>query len=657
MSSLLLGIAVIAWLLALLLAAANTWLRAGRYLLACGCTALIITAVTTLPGGMEVMALPVSLGAGRVGFSLSAPALWLLLFGALAAAPACWLGTPNPSGQRGWLAGAAFSLLGALGVFGLQDGIAFLVAWEVMSLGGAVMILGEKLAHPGGRCVLFMLSLLEVGSVALVCAFLLLGRDGFSFAQFAAQAMALPAWQQACAGVLLLIGFGAKLGLLPFYEWFPAAYGAGSGASGNLLSGMILNAAFFGLSRGLTVWLSQGEVAYGLSILVIGVGVASAILAVLYAFQENGWRELLSFSTAENAAIAVTALGAALLFHADSHADLAGLALLVALLQLAGHSLAKGALFLAADGVYLCTGGYRIAQHGLLKRGPWLFGIGAVFAGMSLAAMPPQAGFVSEWYLFQTVFQGFHLSDITGRLVMALAGAGLALTAAIAFGTFVKVLGIGLQGQGDRQGAVIPRRVGYASGILGLGVLALAVGMPWWLHALSGAIFWQFSAHAATAMRDGLLLVPLTSGFAFISPTLLVIVCPLLALLPLGLLLAARRFKVRRTAVWYGGLGRDSERVATTALTFSNAMRTFYGFVYRPTLDVEHEHLGAGFFLKRLKFNHKVAPVFGPLLFLPLTQFVNGLAKRLRALQSGHLNFYLALTGILLVLILAIAVI
>ena len=49
MSSLLLGIAVIAWLLALLLAAANTWLRAGRYLLACGCTALIITATAAAP--------------------------------------------------------------------------------------------------------------------------------------------------------------------------------------------------------------------------------------------------------------------------------------------------------------------------------------------------------------------------------------------------------------------------------------------------------------------------------------------------------------------------------------------------------------------------------------------------------------------------------
>ena len=61
--------------------------------------------------------------------------------------------------------------------------------------------------------------------------------------------------------------------------------------------------------------------------------------------------------------------------------------------------------------------------------------------------MPPQAGFVSEWYLFQTFFQGFHLSSLASRLVAALAGAGLALTVAIAFATFVKAFGIGLLGR------------------------------------------------------------------------------------------------------------------------------------------------------------------------------------------------------------------
>ena len=62
-------------------------------------------------------------------------------------------------------------------------------------------------------------------------------------------------------GLLFLVGFGAKLGLLPFYEWFPGAYGSGSGASGAIMSGVVLNAAFFGLSRALFNWLPARRMA------------------------------------------------------------------------------------------------------------------------------------------------------------------------------------------------------------------------------------------------------------------------------------------------------------------------------------------------------------------------------------------------------------
>ncbi|HVA55887.1 MAG TPA: proton-conducting transporter membrane subunit [Gammaproteobacteria bacterium] len=653
MSDVLLLITFSCWALACLLVLCSSALKLARLLLAAGALAGVMLAFFTLPGGMLPVQLSMNVGGSPVIFALSPSALWLMVFGLAAALPACWLGTPG-EGKRGWIAGAALSLLGALGVFGFQDSIAFLIAWEVMSLGGAVMILGGRNAHGGGRRVLFMLSLLEVGSVALLFAFLLMGTlgiDGFNFQDSAVSIAALAPWLQALVGVLLLIGFGAKLGILPFYEWFPAAYGAGSGVSGNLMSGVILNAAFFGLSRGFTQWLSDTSVLFGLGILLIAAGVVSAILAALYAFQEEDWRELLSLSTAENAGIAVTALGAAALFRAQGQVELAGLAWVVAMLQLAAHALAKGGLFIAADGVFNATGSYLIAQRGLLRRSSWLFGIGAVFAGMSLAAMPPQAGFVSEWYIFQTLFQGFHLSSLAGRLVMALAGAGLALTAAISFATFVKVLGVGLLGQGDSQAKMIPWRISFATGILGMAVLALAVGMPWWLQTLDTASIQLFGMHVASAMHDGLILVPLTSSFAFISPTMLVIVCPSLALLAIALLIPAKRFGVRRAAVWFGGLPRENHRVATTSLTFSNAMRTFYSFIYRPTLDVEHEHVSQKYFLKRLQFNYRVAPIFGALLFLPITRLINHAAERLRALQSGNLNFYLALIGMILVLI------
>ncbi len=668
MSAELLAVGLAAWLGAALLELAGWAAGAARALLALGGGALLVLIATALPGGLPP--LHVALGIGPAGsvFLLSPDALWLLGFGLAGAILASLLGTPAPR-QRAWIFGAAASLFGALGVFGLQNAASFLVAWEIMSLGGAVMILGDGLASETGRPVLFMLALLEAGAVALILAFILLaGRaDSLSFSDFAAAALAMPRAERLFVGLLLLVGFGAKLGLLPFYEWFPGAYGAASGATGAFLSGVVLNAAFFALSRGFIGWLPVDHaVAASLAgIFIVSVAVLSAILTALYAFQQEGWRELLSLSSAENGSIAVCLLGAALMFRQDRLMDLASLAWTVALLHLAGHALAKGAMFLSADGVFRATGEYRLVQRGVLARSPWMFGVGALFAAMSLAAMPPQAGFVSEWYLFQTFFQGFHLGSLASRLTAALAGAGLALTVAISFATFVKVLGIGLLGRKDKAEPV-PIATALAVGLLGFLVLALAVGMPVWLGSLDAAIAKAFATRAVQKMHIGLVLVPATGGpirlngtFAFISPSLLVIVMPLLALIPLTALLLSRRFAVRRAPVWYGGRGQDPGQATTTALTFSNALRTFYSFIYRPTAQTErelaHEANGQPYFIRRLVFSHDVAPIFGPYLFAPLEKLVVALAARLRIIQSGNLNVYLAMIGALLVIILLIA--
>ncbi len=662
MSNELLALCLAMWLGAAVLALAGRATRVARAILGIGSVVLLMLVVEMLPSGVPPIHTPLGMATFGSIFMLAPDALWLMGFGLPAAILACWLGTPMRP-QRTWIFGAAASLVGALGVFGMQDAVSFLIAWEIMSLGGAVMILGDDLAAESGRPALFMLGLLEAGSVALLLAFLLLaGQAGsLSFSDFGTAARAMPESEQLLVAFLLLIGFGAKLGLLPFYEWFPGAYGAGSGATGALLSGIILNAAFFGLSRAFIEWMpaSQDLPVSIPGIFMIAVAVLSAILTALYAFQQERWRELLSLSSAENGSIAVCLLGAALMFRQDGLMDLAGLAWTVALLHLAAHALAKGAMFLAADGVYRATADYTLVQRGILARSPWIFGLGALFAAMSLAAMPPQAGFVSEWYLFQTFFQGFHLTHLSSRLVATLAGAGLALTAAVAFATYIKVFGIGLLGREARGSAPVPLATSVAVGVLGLLVLVLAAGMPVWLTNLEPVVTSRFGVDAAARMHDGWLLVPLSAKFAFISPTKLVIAMPLLALLPLSLLLLTRRRQVRVVPVWYGGHSQDAQRSATTALTFSNALRTFYSFVYRPTVETEREHAEEGnghpYFVRRLLFRHDVAPIFGPYLFAPLERLVVALAARLQIIQSGHLNVYLSLIGALLLVILFIA--
>jgi hydrogenase-4 component B len=652
----LLAAAALLWIAGGILALIGRWLGLVRVLLALGSLAGIVAAIVSLPDGTAATAIPLRMADAQAAFQMTPAGLWLMGFGLVPALLACVLASPVQSGRAGWLFGAACSLLGALGVFGIQHGGFFLLAWELMSLGGAVMILSEQLADQPGGSVLFMLAMLEVGSVALLVAIIIMALpvQGLGFADFARAGALVTV--PAMVGVLFMIGFGAKLGLLPFYEWFPGAYGSGSGASGAIMSGVVLNAAYFGLSRSLMDWLpTLHTYRPGFGIFVVTIGVVSAILSVLYAFQQEDWRCLLSFSSAENASVSVALLGASLLFRRGGLPDLAGLAWTVALLHLAGHALAKGGLFLTADGVFAATGGYLIRHSVLIKRTAWLFGLGALFCAMSLAAMPPQAGFVSEWFVFQTVFQAFHLPGLAGRLVLALAGAGLALTAAIAFATFVKVFGLGLLGGGNHNADRVSAGTVASVGILGACVLALAVGMPAWLQALNGATLAEFGVDSARRMHDGLLLVPLTAKFAFTSPSMLVIVMPLLSLVPIGLLVLSRGLRVKRAPVWYGGIRQNVAVTATTALTFSNALRTFYSFIYRPTAETEREVTGREYFVKRLVFNEDVAPVFGPYLFAPTVRLVRYAADRVRILQSGHLNFYLGLIGLLLVIILGLA--
>jgi formate hydrogenlyase subunit 3/multisubunit Na+/H+ antiporter MnhD subunit len=634
--------------------------RLARAGIALGCAAGIGACLMILPGTLAVVPLGFCVGDTPVQFQLDAGGCWLLLFGLIPALFASGISTTasSRSSTRCWLAGLAMTLLGVLGVFGLQDAMSFLIAWEVMSVGGAVMILGERLAQNAGGPTLFMLALLEVGAVSVLFALLLLGNHAGSYA-FSSLALT-QTWSTGgtlIIGLLLLFGFGAKLGMLPFYEWFPAAYGSGSGATGVIFSGVVLNGAFYALARGVLEWLPHtGGWAMSVAIIMIAVGVLSAILTIFMAFQEEDWRRLLSLSSAENAGVAVGVLGTSLLLAVIGLRGPAALAWIVCLLHLAGHSLAKGTLFLTADGVYTVNDSYLIRQTGLLRNTSVFFGVGALFAAMSLAALPPQSGFVSEWYVFQTLFQGMQSDAIAARLTLALAAAGLALVVAVALATFAKLFGIGLLGDGHTEPTHLSWvRCGTVF-ILGLCVLGLAVGMPWWVQALGPASQSLFGVNAPGTMKADWLLVPLNGHFAFISPSKLIIAGPLLALIPTALFLISRRaFHYRRVPVWSGGRREDARQIATTSLAFSNALRTFYGFIYGPTHNLEREYDHGPYFVKRLIFNQEVAPIFGPYLFSPLVRLVRKAADKVSILQSGYLNFYNALIGALLVLILGLA--
>ncbi|MDA8257802.1 MAG: proton-conducting transporter membrane subunit, partial [Betaproteobacteria bacterium] len=281
----LLALAILALLLAALLALLLPSHQPTRVLAVLGGGGVVAACAGTLLRGDNLRIA----GIAASHFTLDGAGVWLSLFGAIAATPALALGSPDAR-RRVWYVGAIAVILGALGVMGVQSGVAFLIAWELMSLGSAVMLLAERLGIEAdeGRAALTMLALLEVGAVALLAAWLIFALLSGSMAMdgFAASVAGIGGVATVGLGLLLLIGFGAKLGLLPFYEWFAGAYASGSGASASLMSGIVLNAAWFALARGLLVWLQPSEL---LGIVTVAVAALSAILAVLYALQADDW--------------------------------------------------------------------------------------------------------------------------------------------------------------------------------------------------------------------------------------------------------------------------------------------------------------------------------------------------------------------------------
>ncbi len=124
--------ALAAWLLAALLALVGRGGTLARALLGLGGVALLGLCLWTLPEGLAPIHLALGYGPAGSIFQLPPDALWLMGFGLAGAILASWLGTPAPR-QGAWIFGVAASLIGALGVFGLQDAASFLVAWEIMS--------------------------------------------------------------------------------------------------------------------------------------------------------------------------------------------------------------------------------------------------------------------------------------------------------------------------------------------------------------------------------------------------------------------------------------------------------------------------------------------------------------------------------------------
>lgn len=197
------------------------------------------------------------------------------------------------------------------------------------------------------------------------------------------------------AFVLMLVGYGTKMGLAPMHTWKPDAYGAAPGAVGTLLAGGVTGCAFLCVLRIYQVCFAAGEFPF-ISPMLIFMGLFSMAVAGIFMVGQKDYKRMLAYSSVEHMGILVLGLG------------FGPVALFGTLLHLFNNGLTKGVLFLSAANIHRSYGSTRIdVVQGVLRRLPLSGGI--FMAGfLAITGSPPFGPFISEFSILNGGFETGH---------------------------------------------------------------------------------------------------------------------------------------------------------------------------------------------------------------------------------------------------------
>jgi hydrogenase-4 component F len=217
------------------------------------------------------------------------------------------------------------------------------------------------------------------------------GNGDLTFAALAAQGASLTRPWLIAAWVLLLAGYGTKMGLAPMHTWKPDAYGEAPGIVGALLAGGMTTMAFVAVLRVKQVVDAAGGGEMTQRTL-LAFGLFSMLVAALFLLSARDFKRMLAYSSVEH--MGILAVGAAL----------GGLGIYAALFHVWTNSLTKGALFLSAGNIRRAANARNEDEvSGMAWRSPLSARI--FIAGLfAITACPPFGPFFSELRIVRAAF-------------------------------------------------------------------------------------------------------------------------------------------------------------------------------------------------------------------------------------------------------------
>jgi hydrogenase-4 component B len=502
----------------------------------------------------------------------------------------------------------------------------------------------------------------HVGAIAILLSFgvmagIATGFESFNGYTFDAMRQAKFPLQWATAAFLLsFFGFAAKAGVVPLHVWLPEAHPVAPSNISALMSGVMLKTAIYGIVRVTFDILKVFPWWWGAIVLVFGL--VSAVMGVLYALMQHDLKRLLAYHSVENIGIILIGIGLAMIFTSFHLSLLAALALIAGLYHTLNHAMFKGLLFMGAGAVLHATGERNMEEMGgLIHQMPWtaaLFLVGCV----SISALPPFNGFVSEWLTFQAFLLSPALPYSLIRLLIPLGAALLALTGALAAACFVKAFGVTFLGHWRGHGRPHAHetdwfmRIGMimaAAACLLLGIFPTRVVE--WMDVIPEQLLGSKISTSAGA-AGWMWLTPIAPERASYSG--------LVVLFGLIIIFAAAYFilhikagKIQRVPIWDCGFAKINARMQYNATSFSMPIRRIFGFLFNIS-----EHTGLApqsahqAFPGKLHYYLRVRDRFWSWIYLPVAKTSFRFSRGIGNLQRGRIQTYLIYSFITIIILL-----
>ena len=197
------------------------------------------------------------------------------------------------------------------------------------------------------------------------------------------------------AFVLMLVGYGTKMGLAPMHTWLPEAHSEAPAPVSAMFSGVLLVCAFLAILRIYQLCLAAGEAAFVTPVLIF-MGLFAMTVAGVFMVGQQDFKRMLAYSSIEHMGILALGVG------------IGGAALYGTMLHIVAHGVTKGLLFLSAGNIYHAYGSKNTDKvSGALQRLP-LSGTLFLAGFMAIIGSPPFGPFISEFSILNAGFAAGH---------------------------------------------------------------------------------------------------------------------------------------------------------------------------------------------------------------------------------------------------------